>query len=694
MAFVCIPKSQADAFKRALKDRDIKIEDLIHMSTEARTKVFESFAGSQAKAMNTLFEEKLVLKNRVLGLKNFIAKVAQEGRYDPARKAELEKLASEFRQKQQERIFSPKEEEVFLNDLADATVGTHITEKEANNIFEFSQKAEEAKVAMDAKPRSGFGEPPTPEERTYGAEKHAYESYVEALSKGDQSLKTLVREAVESFKETYKENKPKAVLDLLRKAAQGAMDTSVSTVASLDNSFLGRQGLGTLLTEPQRFIQAKRAGIPYKSIWADAAGKSFVDFYKTLRGFDQKAVQWGEIYGQKNYSNGAYEDARVLPKNEEAYPTSLPERVPVVGRVFKGSQAAFEGSALRMRTQTYDFLSELAERNGADMTDKYQRKSLGTVVNSATARGQWGEKGEPAAVRLLLWAPKMLKANIDVLTAHTGQDISAFARRQAQANLVSILATTAAFMATMNALNPGSIETDPTSSDFGKYRWKDEKGIKHTVDFTGGKGSLVVLAARLLEGRVKSSVTGVTQKLNSGEFGSKTYLDVLIDFLAGKTNPIAGSAISLARGADFKGDAPTAEGIAGNITLPIAIQNLIESKDDPTISKLAEMTVDALGFGGTTYLPKKSDWNKNPGVELQAFKEKVGDAQFKEANNLYDKQLSDFMSSLQENEKYQALSDEDKQKVLDKKKEDLKGDIFRQYSFRYRKSPPVRTPTI
>ena len=83
MAFICIPKNKIDIFRKALKGKELDIASLIKMSTEKRTAFFEKFAGENAKTMNTLFEEKIILKNRLQGIKNWASKVGELGRYDP-----------------------------------------------------------------------------------------------------------------------------------------------------------------------------------------------------------------------------------------------------------------------------------------------------------------------------------------------------------------------------------------------------------------------------------------------------------------------------------------------------------------------------------------------------------------------------------------------------------------------------------
>ena len=672
MAFVCLPSSAAESFKKALAGKDIQIADLLNpkMSSEARTAIFREFAGSDAnaKAINTLFEEKLVLKNKVLGLKNFISKVAQEGKYSPERIAELKKAQSDYVAAQQERIFNPAEEQTFLNDLADKSIGAHISRVESKTIFDLSNKVDEAKTAFNEK----TGEWSTPEAKAdYGAKKVVYQNYIDALKEGDTSLKTMLKDTARDFKQEFKTNKPKAVLDILLKGVKTITENSVALVASLDDSFLGRQGLKTLMTHP--------------SAWWPGAKGSIVDFAKTIGGKNTRDALMADLYSSPNYLNGAYEKAGIISKNEEQFPTSLPARIPGVGRVFKASEAAFEGSALRMRTGLYDLLSKQAERNGVDMTDDYQIKSIGKVINSLTARGQWGTRGEPALLRIVLWAPKMLKANIDVLTAHTGQDISSFARAEAAKNLFKIVATSAAIMAIANAIKPGSAETDPRSADFGKIKVGNTR-----FDFTGGAGSLIVLAARGLTLSTKSTTTGKVTKLNSGQFGSQTYMDVLVSFLEGKTPPITSALISLAKGRDFAGNKPTVSSLAQN-QLPITLQNIIGLKTDNSASAVAGILLDAFGVNASTYTPVNKDWTQNPGAELTAFQKKVGSTKFSAANTEYNKKVDTFVKSLQDNAKYKALSDADKQRVIDKQKATIKSDIFKEYGFHYKqvKSTPV-----
>ncbi len=454
-----------------------------------------------------------------------------------------------------------------------------VTQKEASNIVDLSDKM-----------MSHIGEMEKGEKSIeYGAARALYEDYVNHLKGADTPLSVLLKGGKEKFKTTWQDHKTKAVYDLGVDALRVIVDNSVSMVATLDNSFIGRQGLKTLMTHP--------------TIWAKGAKNSFIDIWKTLGGQDARRALMADIYSEPNYFNGSYEKAGILAKHEEQFPTSLPARIPGIGRVFKASENAFTGSAIRMRTGLYDLLSKRASENGVDMTDATQIKSLGKLINSLTARGQWGKKGEPAVVRLVMWAPKMLKGNIDVLTAH-GAGIgleSPFARKQAAINLLKIVAETATVIEIANALQPGSAETDPRSSDFGKIKIGNTR-----YDITGGAASIVTLASRIATGSRKSTTTGETIPYGI-KFGQDSPMDALVDFLANKTNPPAHVVVDWLRGRDYAGKPFSWGREIYRASTPIVVQQAINLKDEFSANTVAGVILDGLGMNAQTYAVNNSE---------------------------------------------------------------------------------------
>lgn len=594
MPFCLMPDKVAE-FRRALKQKDIKISDLLNMDTATRTEMLRHYAGENARDVNLLFEQKLVLKNKMQGMKNWASKMGEIGRYSPKKAAEIAQMVQEFKNRQTERIFSPKEEEAFLNDLADSKVGTHITREEAARVFELTSRIDELKKNFNPETGEWTNQK---DGIAYGVSKVLTERYVDNLKSENLTVLQMLQKRAREAKETWGENRVRAGTDLLRDVVKSITDNSISFVASVDNSFLGRQGLNTLLTRP--------------SIWANMAKKSFSDIYRTLAskhgGDAVKDALMAEAYSRPNYINGNYDIAKLIPKTEEQFPTHLPSRLPLgVGRVFKASENAFVNSAIRARINTFDAVYDTAKKNGVDVADKVEIQNIGKLINSVTARGDIGRLGDGGLIRVVLWAPKMLKANWDVLTAHTGGAglETPFARQQARINLYKIVASTASVVAIANAMKPGSVETDPRSSDFMKIKVGNTR-----FDITGGKGSLVTLLARAITFSSKSTVTGQVKPLNSGKYGSKTVFDVGIDFLVNKTTPAARAAITVAKGQDFDRKKPTVGSVSYNLATPISIQNFVQNwygpDKDGSVAAVVGSVVDIVGINANTYAPQTS----------------------------------------------------------------------------------------
>ena len=672
MAILCIPKYNIDKFRAALKSKELNIPELMKMSTEDRTAVFANFVGSAARDINLLFEQKLILKNRIQGIKNWASRVGEIGRYDPAKKANMEKAIADFEAKQKERLFNPKETESFLADLVEQKLGARISREEASTIFDLQTKADALRNTFDdtIPPKKR-----TPEQQkaatTYGASRVVLNKYIESLKSTDLGVREAARKAVYEFKQEWEQGKYRAV----GKSAVGILskisDSAISLLASFDNSFLGRQGLNTLQTHP--------------TIWWKMAKESFVDFYKAVINVDPRDALYADVYSRPNYLNGRYDAAKLIPKTEEQFPVSWPGKVPVVGRIYKGSEYAFNDSAVRARIDLFDLLTEKAEKNGVDMND-VQIKDTGELVSSLTARANIPHSIS-GATRLVFWAPKMLKANWDVLTMHTfGFGLkTGFARKEAAINLAKIITETGLIMAIANGLRPGSAETNPTSSNFGKI-----KVGNRTWDYSGGKAAILTLAARGITQKTKSATTGVVSSYSPG-FGSNTFKDAIENFIEGKTTPAISAFIKWAGQSDYQNKKPTPGSLLLGAFTPILVQNILQSKDESALSATLGIVLDGLGLN-SNLMTTGEDWNQSTAKEMLQFKATAGGNVFNEANSKYNQQVSDWLDSVKKDPQFSILAEEDKQKVITKKKGEIKQGIFSQYGFKYKAVPTPKLP--
>ena len=359
--------------------------------------------------------------------------------------------------------------------------------------------------------------------------------------------------------------------------------------ASMDNSAIFRQGWKTLFTNP--------------TTWAKNAVKSFSDIAKQVgrKPSDDSIINGikAEIYSRPNSLNGRFKDMKLDIGNlEEAFPTTLPEKIPLFGSLYKASETAYMGFFYRMRADIADRLVDIAEKTGVDVSDRIQLESIGKLVNSLTGRGRFAPAIEGAAkeINTLFFSPKMLKSNFDFLTLHAADKMTPFARKQAATNMVKVIGGIATILGIAQAIDPDSVELDPRSADFGKIKVGDTR-----FDVSGGMSSLVVLASRLIKQSKKSSTTGKVTKLGGG-FGQDNGMDVVSDFFQNKLSPAASVVKNLINQEDFDGNPVTFMGEAKNLLLPLPYENLYETLQEPnSANPIITTLADFLGISTNTY---------------------------------------------------------------------------------------------
>jgi hypothetical protein len=400
-----------------------------------------------------------------------------------------------------------------------------------------------------------------------------------------------------------------------------------------------------------------------------------------------------DIYSRPNAVNGKYKAGGygldVL--SEEAYPSSLPSRIPLLGRLFKASESAYNGAALRMRADLADKFIKLAEKNGINTLDPKEARPIGNLIGSLTGRGNWGKlEGATKEANVLFYSVKLLKANIDTLlapskyavkklTGRYGTIGEEFAGKEAAKSSLRIIGTIGAILATAKVIDPDSVDFDPTSTNFGKI-----KVFGQWTDITGGMGAIVRLAARIALGRSKST-TGKVTEYKTG-FGATTALDEIETFFEGKLSPVAGLLRDKLKGEMFGGEKFTWSGALKNAVLPLSIQNAYQILKDPKSEfPLGSIILEGLGLSTSAY-NYKTDWSNNPNKTLQQFKEKVGEDKFKQANEEYNQAYNQWLNNVSQMDGYKSLSNEYKDKLNTAAKEKLQSDIFKKYNFKYKQA--------
>ncbi len=567
----CLPKDSTEKFLNALREGKIDPEKMAVMSSAERRAVFDSIIGKEySKPVNASFEKTLLLKNQQRGMVNWAKQVG--GIREPVRRdmiARIEKM---------DRILTAADEKTFLNDLAEKKLGVEVSFDEASEISTASRELARAKERIDS------GEPAGgPTRIEYGARLVELQNLVNNL-KAKQSETTF-----SSLAKEFKTSPGQATIGSVSKMAGFAKGLK----ASLDNSAIFRQGWRTIFTNP--------------TIWARNAAKSFSDIARQLkRKPSSTEVIDGvkaDIYSRQNALDGHYKRMKLdIGTGEEAFPTSLPAKIPGLGRLYTASQTAYEGFLYRMRADIADKFIDIAKANNVNLADPFQARSIGRMINSLTGRGDLGSFEKVGKqINTIFFSPKAVKSHFDFLTLHATDKMSTFARKQAAINMVKVIGGMATILLVAKTLDPDSVEFDPRSSDFGKIKIKDTR-----FDMSGGMSSMMVLASRLATLETKSTATGKVTPLNSGKFGSKTGLDVTFDFFTNKTSPFASIIVDLLRGRDFDGNKPTPLNEAKNLLVPLPITNNYEALTNPdSANDLLIMIADGLGISTNTYTKKK-----------------------------------------------------------------------------------------
>lgn len=560
MANFCLPQPLANAFKNQLSSGNIDPVALSKLDSAGRRDFFASIVGvDNAPSVNALFESKLLLKNQQQGMINWARKTA--GISQAQRKDLIDKINA------MKEVLTPENEAEFLEDLVNSKIGVNVSIDEANVIAKLANTAEEAKTKMN----DDFTFSTDDERLAFGLAKDDFDIYVGDLKKEAQKFrfKDIIQHPIDS---------------VLKGIGYGA-GVAKAIVASLDDSAIGRQGIKILFTHPK--------------IWLKNSAQTFVDIVKTFGGKDVMRAIKADVKSRPNAISGLYKrEGLAVGITEEMFPTSLPAKIPILGRIFKASEAAFTGFQHRTRADVFDKLVDVANKTGGDI------EGLGKMVNSLTGHGSLGKAESTANIAsFVFWSARFIKSNIDALTFSIfNSSMSPYVRKQAAMNTLKIIGGIATVLAIAKAVNPDSVDWDPRSANFGKIKISSTR-----FDVSGGMSSFAVLAARLKTQETKSSTSGNVRPIDTGKFMEPTSGEVIADFFGNKLSPLVVATLKSQTwrkgGVDrFTRKPVTGTDILDTLVTPFPIKTYFELKNHPDSADiLASMLAEALGIGANTY---------------------------------------------------------------------------------------------
>jgi hypothetical protein len=262
-------------------------------------------------------------------------------------------------------------------------------------------------------------------------------------------------------------------------------------------------------------------------------------------------------------------DLHDLSNREEALQSSLAEKIPLFGKVYRASERSYIGFLNKLRADTFESLINNGKVFGADgKANLPLARGLADFVNTATGRGSLG-KLESSAQLLgnTFFAPRLIASRLKMLNPHYYITADPMVRKEALKSLFAV-AGAGNILGQLAKMAGGSVESDPVSSDFGKIKVGNVR-----LDPFAGFQQYIVAANRLVQGRTKSSTSG--NEYNLGEkFGRQTRFDVAERFAESKLNPILTLGIDILRGKDFQGNPTNIPEAVASRFIPLFLQDL------------------------------------------------------------------------------------------------------------------------
>lgn len=355
-----------------------------------------------------------------------------------------------------------------------------------------------------------------------------------------------------------------------------------SLKASADLSYALRQGFKIITKNPKQWVKSMTESFDViKNIKSQKAMEAVMDEFKA------------SYLAHPNYEK-LMEGKLAFGVVEDFFPTSIAEKIPRLGNIFKASNEAFSIFSQSARFGLADdMLNKQMSMLGRELT-KEEVTSIAKVANSITGRGGLGRlESVSGALNKLFFSARYVKSQLDTFIMPFNSKLTPFARKEALNHSVKTLGTIGAILTTASFF--GEVELDPRSSKFGKM-----KVGNNWIDLTAGLGSYIALAYKQISGETKST-GGQINKLNTGKFGSQTRGDVLSQWATGKLAP-APSTINqvLLKGKTFSGDKPTVGNTAESLLAPISASNMIDYLTNEDMATALLLTgADMFGVGVT-----------------------------------------------------------------------------------------------
>lgn len=580
-------KKSIDEYQRRIREMDFSKKQgpkkvsspELESLREQRDALKEQFEHLKDLQKPKLSPQQIALRRMKTRLKNDIARIQEKIKNRDFAKPEKKQAAALDAEGQRLK----EEHDALKQQLAAAQrAKDKITDEEVEKIAELSRDVMQKRQKMENSPRRESDGKPTLEEMEYGVAYVLFQRYLSELTQ--KSFSEIVVQ--------YLNNPMKFVLDVA--------NITKNIKASIDNSFIGRQGRKVLY----RGLMLDKKSL---EIWARTFIGSYDAIQKTLFGKDPILLLEAMQVSDPEYQL-ILKTKTDIHSIEEEMPSRIPGNIPVLGVPFRMADNAFNYSAHYMRYRLAKMYLDIWRKAGRDMSDPKTLEEIGNLVNSMTMRGQIGSKSkEPGLINALFFSPRALMGDINFLIGHfLDPKMSRYAKKQAAINLMRFCLASAAILMIADFIDDDSVTWDTNDANFGSIK------IGNTRFKVGGSiPILIIIASRLITGATVNSITGEKKELNTGEYRGRTKLDVVYNFMENKLSPSASLIKDWLKGETREGETIEKWYVAKQLTVPITAETFFETLNaEEAANLLVVMMAEAHGVEVSTYGEKDSKKGK------------------------------------------------------------------------------------
>jgi len=377
--------------------------------------------------------------------------------------------------------------------------------------------------------------------------------------------------------------------------AEAALNIPRTIMATADLSAPLRQGI-FLVGRPKQWIPAFKDMFRYA--FSEKAYQGLMDDIKVRPTYP--LMREGKL---------ALTDTGSIPiKREEEFMSTLVEKIPIFGKITKGSNRAYSGFLNKLRADVFDDLVEKAGQQGIKVKGK-TLNDLASFINAATGRGNLPKALQKSAPMLngVFFSPRLVFSRVRLLNPIEYIKYDPFVRKEALKSLTTFGGTAMTILG-LAKLAGAEVVANPTNADFGKIKVGNTR-----YDILGGFQQYIRLGAQLYTGKIQSSTTGKTITLGEG-YKPLTRYDILRRFFEFKTAPIASFALALMSGKTSIGEDVSVPTEIINRFIPMVIQDIYDlAQDQDSTGKAIAMGLPAIfGAGVQTYGKSEFVTGENP----------------------------------------------------------------------------------